>query len=127
MVVVAVKEAAFLLSMHPVIGGIKIQDEFLRCLIKGGDKDLHEQVVHLPGRFPIHAVFKSAECGGTAQTPVSIHRGLHGQVVAQSLVIVEIFVAQCETVHALTDQIMQAVLAGSFAARILQKSGGLSG
>ena len=40
------EETPFLLAMQRIVGGIQVQDDFLRLLPVGCEKDLYQQAVH---------------------------------------------------------------------------------
>ena len=48
-VVVAVKEAPFLVAVHRVVGGIEVEHDLRGRLIEGGDEDLHQDLMDQPG------------------------------------------------------------------------------
>ena len=58
--VVAVEKGVDLPSMHPVVGGIKIQDQLLGRDLKAADKLLKEHSVHEPSGFSVGPVFPPA-------------------------------------------------------------------
>ena len=60
-VVITVKEAAFLVSVYPVVGSVKIQNQLLRCLLKRSDELLDNYFMHLPGSFTVCPVLPAAQ------------------------------------------------------------------
>ena len=45
-VVIAVEEAAFLIAVHGVVGGVEVQHQFLGRRGVGGDERLHQRLGH---------------------------------------------------------------------------------
>ena len=90
--VVTVEERALLLAMHPIIRGIKIQDQFGGRRRKGGDELLHEHLMHRPGRLPVGTVLQPAERRTGSQRLVALDGGLPGQIVTERVVIIEVFI-----------------------------------
>ena len=123
MVIVAVEEAPFLLAMQRRIGRIEVQNQPSR----GTRVRLHElakqQLVNGPSRAPVRSLLPAAQGGGSGQGRHARGRRLHGQVMAQLVMIVQVFVAQSQGVDALPQQRQQRVLATGFAVRIAQPPG----
>ncbi len=57
---------------------------------------------------------------------VTTHGGLQGQIMAKGLMIIEVFIAQCEPVDALAKKVQKTVITGRFPARTIEKCSGLS-
>lgn len=90
MVVVTMEKTPFLVTMHRVVGGVEVENQFLGWSIKGGDEALHQHPVDRPRRPPIGPVLKPAQRRRAGQRPVALNRRLQGQVVAQRIMVVQI-------------------------------------
>ena len=123
MIIVAMKETAFLAAMHCVIGGIKVQDQFFRRGIKGGDEGLHHGLVGGPGPSPIGGPVKAANGRGGGQPPIPSAGGLEGQIIAQGVMIVGVFIAQRHRIHPLAQQRQQSMADLAGLAAIVQTAG----
>lgn len=112
-VVVAVEEAIFLMSVHEVVGGVEIEDEFLR---RRGmfeaislDESFDEGDGEVKERFALDAIFESAESGRRSELGRVVGTGMIGDglpegIVAELLMIVEIFVAAGDGEDPLSEQ-----------------------
>ncbi len=56
-IVVTMEETAFLVTVNPVIGGIEVQNQLLRCAFERSDKLIHHDPMNGHGRIPVSAVF----------------------------------------------------------------------
>ena len=104
MVVVAMEEASLLHAVHPVIGGVEIQDQLARHFPERGNELLQHHFVYGEQRFPVGAVLQAAEGGLTGQRREAVHRRLDRRVMTQCLVVIEIFIAQAKAVDPLLQQ-----------------------
>ena len=104
MVVVAMEEAPFLVSMHPVVCGVKIENQFIRCFSVRGDERIEQHLVQANGHLPVNPVFQPAQRGLPAQHGIAFNASLEGKIGSQGLVIVEILIAQSEPIHPLPEQ-----------------------
>jgi len=59
--IVPVEVGSHLRAVHPIIGGVKIQDELLGRRFEAGHKLFKEHLVHLPGFLAPGPVFPPAE------------------------------------------------------------------
>ena len=50
------KKAAFLFAVYRIVGGVKVQDEFLGSMGKGSDEPLNQPPVNDPGGLTIRTV-----------------------------------------------------------------------
>jgi len=60
-IVVAVEEAAFLMTVNFVVSGIEVQDEFLGWCFEGSDELLDEHLVDGPCTPAVGTVFPTAK------------------------------------------------------------------
>ena len=90
------------MAVHPVVGGVKIEDQPLGWIAEGGDKLLHEDCMHGHRTLTIGPFFESAEGWAGGQRGVAVDRSLPEQIVAQGVVVVEILVALGEAEDALS-------------------------
>jgi hypothetical protein len=118
-VIIAVKEAALLMSVQGVVGGIEIENDLRwRVLVR-----FHEQIDKqgfdlgpIPGDPVVALQLRSAQLqpverrfAGQRRTIIAAGRQFarqhrHRRVVAQLVVVIQIFVAQRNPEHALSDQ-----------------------
>ena len=68
-------------------------------------------------------MLESAQGRRTRQRYNAINRGLQRQVVSQFIMVVEIFIAECQAVQTLTQLRQRTVAAAPGIARILQDAG----
>ena len=101
MVVVAVEEAALLLAVHRVVGGVEVEDEFLGRRIEGGDEARHQDLVDTPRPGPAGGVLEAAQRRRAGQRPVPPGRRLQGEIKAKGRVVVDVLVAQRQGEHPL--------------------------
>ena len=92
-----------------------------------GHELLEQHFVNRPSRLPVGPLLQPAQRRRAGQCLHSVGRRLQRQVVAQLPVVVEIRMAQCQCVDALTEQFTQAVLATGLTPGILQASGNRPG
>ncbi len=76
-VVAAVKETAFLVAVHRIIGGIEIRRQFLRRHLVAGDEGLDEDLVKSPRRLSAGAVLEPAQARRAA---LVFETGGHGEL-----------------------------------------------
>jgi hypothetical protein len=115
-IVVAVEEAAFLVAMQRVVGGIEIEDDLFRRLLVGVEEEVDEQAFDRrrvmadlvvsrrldPAQFqPVQRRFARQR-----RTVRSLRRQLAGQnrhhrIMPQLVVVVEVLIAECDADDAL--------------------------
>jgi len=100
-IVIAVEKPAFLLAMHGVICRIEVQDQAFGRPTEGGDELIDQNFMETPGRYPVRAVLPTAEGRGAGQFRVALDGRLQGQIFAQRLVVIEIFIAERQAIQAL--------------------------
>ena len=86
------------------------------------DELLQEDLMDCPRRLVLGAIFQAAERGTAGQFAITVHRRLPQQVIAQGGVVIQIFVARCQAVDALAQEIDLAMGDQSGVARIGQRS-----
>jgi len=59
-VIGAVKEAALLLAVQRVVGGVKVQKQLLRCLLQAGDELVDQHLAQSPGGSLVGPVLHAA-------------------------------------------------------------------
>src|ERR1035437_5721861 len=74
------------------IGGVEVQDQLPRRLRKRSDELLDQHLMHGPGYLTIGAVLQPAERGTGGQRLVPFDGRLPGQIMAERVVVVEVFV-----------------------------------
>ena len=108
LVVVAVEEAADLVTVDGIVGGVEVQDQFLGGRVVGGDEGLHDNLGHRDERGALGAVLQAAQGGGAGQGQIVFDAAfgdqLHKGIVAEGLLVVEVFVAQGQGVDALPEE-----------------------
>lgn len=110
MVVIAMKEAPFLIAMHRHIGRIEVEHDLSRRLIMLGDEVLPQQAMGLHHRFAIGLLFQAPQSGFAGQRLQAVNRSLQRVVMAQAVMIVEILVAGGQCIDALGEQCLQSML-----------------
>ena len=97
-VIVAVEKAVDLVAVNPVVGGVEVEDQFLRRLFVRGDEDFDENFGDVGQRPPGDAVLQPAQRRRRSQRLIRIDAAfgdqLHQRIVAQGLMVVAILVAQ---------------------------------
>ena len=59
-VVITMKEPAFLFAMNDIVSGIKVQNQFLRRFFERGNELLDDDFVHAPGGLAVDPVLPPA-------------------------------------------------------------------
>ncbi len=100
-VIVAVKEAAFLVPVHLIVCRIKVEDDLLRGHRMRLDELIHQKGIHLDGRLSLRMVLKTTQGWRTRQWLIATHCRLQGDVMAEFIVIVEILFAASDGIDPL--------------------------
>ena len=108
-VVVAVEEASLLMAVHRIVGGVDVEHDLLGRRREGGDIGLDQNPVDAPGPGPLGPVLEAAQGRRAGQHPVALGRRLHGQVMAQGVMVVEVLVAQRDPEHPLAQHVHKPV------------------
>ena len=125
-VVVAVEEAALLVAMQGIVGGIQVEHDRLRRALMRLQEQRHEQRLDRLGVVPDLVIAADAAAQGLLE-PVQrrlagerravlaarlelADQRRHHRIMAQKIMIVEVLVAERQAEHALADQRHQAVL-----------------
>ena len=124
--IVAVEEAPFLFAVQRRIGDVEIENHLLGRFLVRLDESREQQLVNVLERATDLVVAVDA-VGGTLQTVQGRLAGQQRQygVVAQLIVIVDIFVPQRDRIDALLDQLGDAVL-DAFGIAMIVEAGGQS-
>ena len=137
-VVIAVEEAPFLRAVQGIVGGVEIEDDFLRRALVRLEEEIDEQRFDGGGIVADLVIARRLRLGALqpVQRRFARHRravlaprrklaGEHAEhrIVAQMVVVVQILVAQREGVHALPDQSRHRMLDQIGPARV-GKAGG---
>ena len=117
-VVVAVEEAALLLAVQRVVGGVEVQHQLFGRGLEAGDELLDQHLVQAPRGGPVGPLLQPAQRGRTGDLAVHAYGRLHGHVAAQRAVVVQILPAQRQAIHALAQHVAHAVLDQQRAARV---------
>ncbi len=88
------EETALPFPMQRRIGGINVQNHPLRGPRVGLSKLSKQNVVKGHRRLPVEALFETAQGGGTGQGFHPRGGRLQGRIVAQFLVVIEVFIPQ---------------------------------
>ena len=119
-VVIRAEVAALLIAMHQIVGGIEVENQLGRRLLERRDELIDDHAVDGNGASTVGAILEAAQGGAGGGGGVAFERGLQGQVVAQMIVIVEIFVALAQPEHALAQQMFGGVVDQRRMARVGQ-------
>jgi hypothetical protein len=68
--------------VNPIVGTVKIQDQFLGCRLKTADKLFKEHLVHQPGFFASGTIFQSAQSRAAGQLLITFSCRLPEQILA---------------------------------------------
>ena len=117
-VVVAVEEAALLLAVQRVVGGVEVQHQFLGGDLEAGDELIDQHLVQAPRRGAVGPLLQPAQRGCAGHLQVHADGRLHRHVLAQRAVVVQVLPAQRQAVHALAQHAAHAVLDQQRAARV---------
>ena len=80
MAVVAVEEAALLVAVRRVIGGVEVQHDLLRRRVVAGQELFDQHLVQTHNRTACNAVLQPAERRGTRERPVFVRLAAGGQL-----------------------------------------------
>ncbi len=135
-IIVAVEEPALLMAVQRVVGGVEVQDDLLGRLRVGVKEQVDEQAFELgrAGRELVvaggfgAAEFEAVQRGlagqrGAAAVPPGgelAGEGCHDWIVAELVVVVEVFVAERYADDALQDQGLDLVLDEQWIARVAE-------
>jgi len=90
--------------MDRIIRGIEVQEQFPGRPFERCGELLDQEFVDPPGRIPISAILPAAQRRTAAQILGAVQCCLDHQVMAQCIMVVEVFVTQCQPVDALLQQ-----------------------
>ena len=88
------KETPLLCAMNGIVGGVKVQDQFLGRGFIGGDEMVEQNPMDGPNAFPVGAVFPAAQRRSPRKGRVALHRRLQCRIDAQAVMVVQILIAQ---------------------------------
>lgn len=108
-VIIAVEEPSFLGPVHRVIGGVKVEHDLLRWAVEGGDEGLQKDLMHRPRPAAVGGVLEPAQSRRAGQRPIALGRRLHGEVVAQGGVVIDVLIAKGDRHHPLAQHVDEAV------------------
>ena len=114
------EKATLLAAVHRIVRTIEVQHQFLRRLVIGGDEALHQRLMRRPSPAPVRRPLQTANRRGAGQTPIPTTSRLQHQVVAQNLVVVDVFIAKRNGEHPLAQQTREAMLDLARLAPVLQ-------
>ena len=109
-VIIAVEKATLLAAVHRIVRTIEVQHQFLRRVLSGSDEALHQRLMRRPSPAPVRRPLQTANRRGTGQTPIPTASRLQHQIVAQNLVVVDVFIAKRNGEHPLAQQTREAML-----------------
>jgi hypothetical protein len=123
LVVVGVELRQLLLPTQRHVRCVDIEHQFFwRCAV-AGDELIDEHALQRPSLCTGGPVLQSAEGRGRGQGLIATHGGLHQHIVAQRLVVVQVFVAAAQPVQALCQQVAQAVADAFGVSRLADRRG----
>src|SRR5665213_867278 len=98
MIIVPVEETPLLLAVDEVVGGVEIEDQVLGRIEMGGEELIDQDLGDLDQGLAVDPVFQAAKGGrrGEGRRRIGVRSGgeLQGGIEAESLMVVEILVAQ---------------------------------
>jgi hypothetical protein len=102
------KEAAHLMAVHRILGGVQVQDQLRGGLGLRGNEGVDEHAGHREHHGTQGSVLQSAEggCGGQGliELALAFAGELEERIVAEGVVIIEIFMSRGEGEDALSEQ-----------------------
>jgi len=101
--------ATFLLAVNRIVRGVEIENQFLGRLRKRGDELIEQDTVRSDGDLAISAAFETTKGRAGCRLPLLLQGGLQGQILAQPVMVVEVFVALAQTENALPKHLLRAV------------------
>ena len=104
--------------MHQIVGGIEVEHQFFRRALERRNELLDQNPLRGHRRGAIGAVLEPAQRRAGGRRLIFTHRRLHRQIVAQPVVVVEVFVALAQSEHPLPQQLFRRVLHQTRVARI---------
>jgi hypothetical protein len=113
-----VKETIFLLAIQRVVGGVKVEHQFLGCGFEAGDELLDQHLMQPPSRCSISPFLQTTQCRGAGHLAINTHCSLHRHVTAQCAVVVQVFPAKSQTIDALSQHVHHRVFGQQRTARI---------
>ena len=122
MIVIAVEDAALLLAVNRVAGGVEVEDQLLGSLRMRGDEALDHGHMRRPRSGAIRRPLKAPHRRGTGEPSIAPDRRLPRQVVAQTFMVVNVFVAQRNSVHPLAQQRQKFVRGLASLARVVEST-----
>ena len=127
MVIVAVKEASFLIAVHHVIGRIKIEDDLLWRYCVRRDELVDEQGIHVHRNLSLCAVFETAQRRGAGQRLIAADCRLQGDVMPELSMVVEILFASANGIDPLPEHLLDRMYHTRLAPVIWNKPGSGAG
>lgn len=103
-VVKAIEVTPFLLAVDDIVSGIKTQNQLAGRLGKTGNELLQQHLMQADRRLLVVTLFQTMQGGRASQRFENAHCRLDCAVVAQDLVIIEIFIAQGQAENTLLQQ-----------------------
>ncbi len=120
MIVIAVEETALLLAVNRVVGGVEVEDQLLGSRRMRGDEALDHGAMRRPRPSAIRRPLEAPHRRGAGEAPVAPDHRLQRQVVAQTFMVVHVFVAQRHGVHPLAQQRQKFVRDLASLARVVE-------
>ena len=98
MIIVSVEKSALLMTVDRIVGGVEVEDQVLGRRRVGGEELIDQSLGDLDQSLTVDAVLQSAESRGGGEYRVFVGHlaggELEGGVIAEVLMVVEVFVAQ---------------------------------
>ena len=119
-VVVGTEVTPFLIAVNQIVGGVEVEHQFFRRALERSNELFDQNPLRGHRRGAISAVLEPAQGRAGGRRLILAHRRLQRQVVAQPVVVVEVFVTLAQTEHPLSQQLLGGVLHQPRVARIRQ-------
>ena len=114
------KLCTFLSAVDRIIGGIKVQNQFFRCMPERANKLIYQYLMQAPGCGTIRPILPATQGRTAGQYAIPINSSLDRQIMTQLVVIVQVFVAQCQRIEPLAQQTQGIVIDTGLATRVFQ-------
>ena len=103
-IVVAMEESPFLITMHPIISAIKIENQFFQRPLMRCDELLNKHLKDNDSYRQVSPVFQTTQGQRTAQACIPIHGSLKDRIPSRIIMIIQVFISLAQAVYPLPQQ-----------------------
>ena len=98
------EESPFLITMHPIISAIKIENQFFQRPLMRCDELLNKHLKDNDSYRPVSPVFQTTQGQRTAQACIPIHGSLKDRIPSRIIMIIQVFISLAQAVYPLPQQ-----------------------